>query len=1284
MNHLLPHPILALPATSAPRAFQAVTLFLDISGFTPLTEALMQQGKHGAEVLAEVINATFRPVIMAIYAHGGYISGFAGDAITAIFEATRDEEHENKEKNLEEAARRAISAAWHIRGMFEEKIVRTPTSGFPLAAKIGMDLGMLECGLLGAETRQAYYYRGPAIDGCARAEHYCRQGEIVLSANLCLQVGAEMEPIEAGFGRLLKWAEAPMPPVIFPTFPLEAALRFYSREVLEMPNAGEFRQLVCLFVCFDDFSLSELDDFTRQVLHEVETRSGYFNRLDFGDKGRNCLVFFGAPTAHENDLTRALQVALSMREKYGQGVRISLSTGQMYFGRVGIPERCEIAAFGSRLNLAARLMVKAQWGQILTTQHVAQTPGFVFTRLGEFPYKGFAAPVPTYQLERAKTAYETFFSTPMAGRSQELQRLLAAAEQVLTGHAAAALIYGDPGMGKSRLAFALRETLGERVTWLRGQTDSILRQAFNPFTYILQQYFEQNPEAPPEENCARFEARLESLLAVSQSEVQRAELLRTQSFLGALLNLHWPGSLYAQLDSAGLRYENTLSAIRAFLLALSAARPLVLEIEDGHWLDEASRELLTRLTRQTGGHPLLLVISSRYADDGGMPAFSIEEWPVTQVELRQLQPQALHDLVTQQLGGEADEALFGFLETRSQGVPFFAQQLVLYLQETGALEQQEQRWHLRIETSDLPASLNAMLIARLDRLSAQVKQAVQTAAVLGREFDVRLLSQMLRLDATDMVQAAEQEQIWTSLNEIRYLFKHALLRDAAYEMQLRARLRALHQLALEAYEQIYAADLRPHYDELAYHAAQSDDKDRQREYFRKAGEAAQAGYRSAAALDYYVRLLPLLAEIGARLDIHLQCGAILELIGDWKEAAAEYQVALRLAEQAQDMAARARCQKALGVLARQRDDYDGALHWLEQARAAWETLGDLDGVNQTMLEIGILYWRQGQPAKARQSLEDGLALARQLDDQRSAAAAINSLGNMAWSQGDYTTAEGFYTQSLALQQALGDKLGAGNALLNLGNVARYRGDYAAARALYERSLPLFEEIGHKRGIGAIIYNWGNLAVLQGDPATAKVFYEKALALYKVMGFKAGINDTLVKLGTLALDQGNYAAAQTIYEDVLADIEENGNKPNLAFIWSQLGEVALARGDYAAAQKLFQDSLPIFYAMQNKLGLAYDCLGVAAIAGLTASSPGAAQHAIHLAAAAESLFAALNTAIDLGFRQRSTPGIEAARKYLGEAAWAAAWTEGEKLTLEELVQLAMEEIEGVWLAKLTRR
>jgi hypothetical protein len=275
--------------------------------------------------------------------------------------------------------------------------------------------------------------------------------------------------------------------------------------------------------------------FTRQV-HEVKL-APLFRRLISVTRAE--IAVFLAPN-QENDLTRP---AGAVREK----IRAR---------HAHQPERREIlpgwhsrslrnCRLGSRLNLAARLMVKAEWGQILVSEHVAQTPGFVFTHLGKFPYKGFAAPMPTYQLERAKAAYETFFSMPMAGRGQELQRLLAAAEQVLAGHAAAALIYGDPGMGKSRLAFALRETLGERVTWLRGQTDSILHQAFNPFTYILQQ---SSKPCAPEENH-RFESA-------------EACWLYPSKYRGRTTT-HNPGcfncigrSLYAQLI-APLRYKHT-------------------------------------------------------------------------------------------------------------------------------------------------------------------------------------------------------------------------------------------------------------------------------------------------------------------------------------------------------------------------------------------------------------------------------------------------------------------------------------------------------------------------------------------------------------------------------------------------------------------------------------------------------------------------------------------------------------------------------------------------------
>lgn len=276
------------------------------------------------------------------------------------------------------------------------------------------------------------------------------------------------------------------------------------------------------------------------------------------------------------------------------------------------------------------------------------------------------------------------------------------------------------------------------------------------------------------------------------------------------------------------------------------------------------------------------------------------------------------------------------------------------------MEQGAGVWRLHAEPNEIPVTLNAMLIARLDRLSLQVKQTVQTAAVLGREFDVRLLAQMLRMDVTPNVAEAESGQIWNALTEIRYLFKHALLRDAAYDMQLQARLRDLHHLALTAHEQLYAAELGAYYDELAYHAAQSGNLDKQREYFRLAGEAAHAQYRNVDALDYYARLTQLLGRSEALIEIYLKQAAVFEMIGDWPEAEAADHSALALAEELQLPAAVGRCQQALGIIAALRKNNAEARSWHVESLLQARIIDDQRLVVYNLFGLGAMILRQGE------------------------------------------------------------------------------------------------------------------------------------------------------------------------------------------------------------------------------------------------------------------------------------------------------------------------------------
>ena len=252
------------------------------------------------------------------------------------------------------------------------------------------------------------------------------------------------------------------------------------------------------------------------------------------------------------------------------------------------------------------------------------------------------------------------------------------------------------------------------------------------------------------------------------------------------------------------------------------------------------------------------------------------------------------------LGAPAGDSLLNRLEQDAQGNPFFAEQILSYLRDEGWLEQIDGAWQLAAAGGQpLPSDVNAVLVARLDRLTQSVREVVQTAAVLGREFEVRLLADMLRAEPRlpDTIAEAERQDIWSALNALRHIFRHALLRDAAYHMQVHTRRRALHALAAEALERLYAPDLGAHAGELAYHAEQAGLADQARRYLWLAGQLAASQYQNAPAVDYFSRALALTPaeSVRERFDLLAAREAVYALQAKQPERQADLAAMLALA-----------------------------------------------------------------------------------------------------------------------------------------------------------------------------------------------------------------------------------------------------------------------------------------------------------------------------------------------------------------------------------------------------
>jgi class 3 adenylate cyclase/tetratricopeptide (TPR) repeat protein len=1235
---------LASGATLPARATGAA-LLADISGFTPLTEALtLALGpRQGIEELTAQINRVYDALIDQVERFGGSVVGFAGDAITCWFDdggrelgvgswndtpAPADPNPQSPSPNSQPpspAALRAVACALSMqRAMGPFSALQLPGGGLTaVALKVAVAAGPARRFSVGDPDIQLIdTLVGATVARTAIGEHLAEKGEVLVDANTATILGeqlriSEWRADESGaqygvVGSLLAAApEAPWRPAALTA---EQARPWLLPPVHERLRDGlgefltELRPVVALFLRFGGLDYDgdpevglRLDEFIRRVQHVLVRYGGTLLQLTIGDKGSYLYAAFGAPIGHEDDARRSVSAALELRALPGEldsplTVQIGISQGVIRSGAYGGATRRTYGVLGDEVNLAARLMQHASLGEVLLSGRVIERIGVAFNyeSLPPVQLKGKRELVPLARLIGPRAALAVGAQRgALIGRAAELRRLRRLLRPLAAGRSAGLIcVYGEAGMGKSRLIAELRRPPQRarrgraELAWIDLPADEVLRQSLNPFRSLLRERLGAGADA----DRAAFDAAIDELRAAVNGDPRgaalAAELDRTRSFLAALIDIRSAGSLYERLGPK-LRYENTLAGLKALLLAESLRRPLVLHVEDAQWLDEDSLAALRELTRNTADYPIAVLLTSRYNDDGSPIAWPVDPAvPQAIVDLRALDADGVRAIAAQVFGGPVGDDLTNFLTAKTGGNPFFAEQLALDLRERGVLDPATA---LQAATlAEVPDTLTAVLIARLDRLTARVRAVVQTAAVLGQEFELRLLAGMLRGDAAmlDEVHQAEREAIWLALSELRYLFRHALLRDAAYAMQLRARLRELHRLAATVIELIHPAELAAHAADLAYHYGRAEDTAQERRYAQLAGEQAAARYANADAAAFFGRALDLTPVAdgpgrytlllareqiydlqGARETQRADLGALAELAALLDDPARRAEVALRQARHADvtgDYAAMvAAAQRAIDLAARdQAGQAAGHLHW---ARALWYQ-GDYAGV-------------QAQASRA-------LELARAAGSQRLEADSLRILGNAAMYQGNYAEARTAYESAIQIQQALGDRQGESSTRSNLGIIAWYQGDYTVARELYGYDLQVKREIGDRYGQSLALLNLGEVAVVQGDYLGAQSYYAEALRLKRETGDRYGESVVLTSLGDVVTILGDWEQARASYDQALEITRALGHRQQQGWALARLGLLLHQQGQPDEALAQAEQAQALARAINDRNTLAY--------------------------------------------------------------------------------------------------
>jgi predicted ATPase/class 3 adenylate cyclase len=1233
--------------------FRAFTMFIDLKGFTPMTQSFMKQGTTGAEQLSYILNRIFTPMVSLVYNKKGFIPYFAGDAFTAIFP-------------IEDAVitpKSFLQTAQQMRDLFAEGgLGKTQMGDFQFGIKIGISFGDVEWGIVG-KKHKTYYFRGEAIDNCAECEHHAEEQDIVLDdsiKNKFSDSSLKVKNIDESYYRLLEdlpLEETSSELVVLPNLSYDVINNFLPESVIEFDQIGEFRNVVSVFISFegiDDHTL--LNKFSTIVLNSINSFSGYFKEIDFGDKGGVILGFFGAPISFENNTERALEFVLALENDLQEMIesnlkyRIGLTSGLAFTGIIGGRERCQYAAVGNRVNLGARLMIYAKWGEILADENIQKSRQFNFKHIGDTRYKGIESDIPTYRLIGRNVEDKTEFSGEMIGRDDELKTLINLAKPIFENRFAGVVyVYGEAGIGKTRLSFELKQTLKkiDSFNWFVCQADQILKKPFNPFVYFLKTYFEQSSEISFKKNVKNFEERFNRLLKnIEQIEHPQAreiqsELSRTKSVLAAQIGITYPNSLWELLDARG-RYANTFTALQNLFKAESLIQPLVIELEDGHWFDSDSIGFLKDFSRQMNQNPIFIIVTSRYFDDGQKPKLIDEKLvlkndiPTTEIDLNILQEDALKKFAKARLNGDVEEELNELLFRTTSGNPFYAEQILEYFSESNLLQKNNGKWNIKDHSIKMTSSINSILMARIDRLSSLVKETVKAAAVIGREFEVPVLNEVMMENQTfsetngnaqvllkEQIQTAEQGQIWKEMNELRYIFKHSLLRETVYEMQLGTRLRELHKQIAGAIEKLYPENIEERFVDLAFHYGQAEVEDKTNEYLEKAADYARRNYQNQQALDFYNKLLK---NINGKEDHNtmvrtlLKKGSVLQLIGRWDDCEKVHSEALEIARTLDDQLLLGKTNNSLGHLLMLKGNYEEAHQFLELASSFFEVTKNDFGIVNVYGNLGNLYFRQGRYDEAKafftksihlsQSIKysnftaqitanlglthmnqgnydegikcqlEGLKYSEQVNDTQGLATLHTNVGIVYYEKGDYDAALKHYKKGLEYSTELGNKLLTSIAIGCIGSVYQKKGDFKKAMDNFVKDLEICEQLGDKQGIAIAVGLIGELRSIEGHFETSNQYLEKAFHLSEELGYLKGVAKAVNTLADNFTFQKKYDKAVEFYDRAIEVSRSINNRLVLCFSLVEKANVLIEQKRFEEATKLSREAIEMASELGN--------------------------------------------------------------------------------------------------------
>jgi class 3 adenylate cyclase/tetratricopeptide (TPR) repeat protein len=934
-----------------------------------------------------------------------------------------------------------------------------------------------------------------------------------------------------------------------------------------------------------------LDPVLEHMMEAVHRYEGTVNQV----MGDGIMALFGAPLAHEDHAVRAGYAALRMKETLAilgeqlerrlnvpVQVRIGLNAGEVVVRTIGSDLRMSYSAVGQTTHLAHRMEQFALPGSILVTEAFTRlTREYLhFKPLGLVPVKGLPDRTDVFELVGAEPIRARFQAassrglTRFVGRAGEIQLLYNAIERVEGGSGQVVAVIGEPGVGKSRLFHELVQSSRTR-NWLILETGSVSHGQMIPWMPVrdlLRTYFRIDDRAATSDMRDSVTARLAALDPAIQ-DVLPAVLW--------LLDVPVADPAWDTLDREQRR-QATLDGVRRILVWLSRGQPLLLVFENLHWLDAETQTFLNRLVDGLVGTRILLLVNYRpeYRHDWASRSY------YSQIRLDPLASAGAEELLHTLLGDAPDLLpLTRLLIERTQGNPFFLEESTRTLVETKVVVGQPGAFHLGKELSSIrvPATVQAILGARIDRLDPGDKRLLQTAAVIGRAFSLPLLRVIMGAREGDLglglarLQAAEFLYETSLFPDIEYTFKHVLTQEVAYDSLLQDRRRTVHAQILAGIENLRADRLASEVEHLASHAFRGEVWDKALSYLRQAGAKAFERSASHEAVAFFEQALVALAHLpenremmGQAVDLRFQLQSALHQLGDVDRMITNLHAAETVAASLGDQRWLGRIAAQMTYCYRFTADLDRARDSGERAHAIALTLGDTRFEVLTNYRLSQVDMVQGRYRRVvdlnRRNLEI-LGEESGLEGVGTAvSSAISSRQILGWSLmalGETTEAIAVLEEGVRLSETVTHEFSRGFAYWGLGGGLALKGHFSEAIPWLERSIILFrrENVAYMIALAA---NWlGWTYTLCGRGTEGQPLLEEAASRLAAMRFQVHIPINTLLLGEAAVLGGRLQRAMAYAQQTLDLSRAHGQRPTQAGALRLIGDVH-ASSDLAVA------------------------------------------------------------------------------------------------------------------------